>query len=350
MSSWNTLENWNIFLDLQYLYTLPIISIIAAILNFLSAFIFARHQFRQNKIYNFLIANSIIDGILLLSIAIYSLSKCQNLCDWTKSSIVGFFESTYRIYIGRSLKFLSVLMSVTITFYRYSSLRGHNWVSKKISLKIIIIFLSVLSLIFFVPTLYINRGFILVNLPGLGSSFNQSSPFQNAISSKLALNKFIVSVIIYTANIVTLLIMVVLNSMLIYHLKTKMKQKEINFSSIGTYQSLLATEGKENDTLIKIGKVRLKAQGKKLTLMIIFLSIVFFIDYILITTAYTISTLFIKSSIMIRVLFLAIYFVEIICFCSNIFIYYHFNNLFAYKFKMFFKNLYFFCVLLNMDL
>jgi hypothetical protein len=291
------------------LITLSPISI--AILIFfliLSAIIFSYNEFKSNPIYKYLQANSIIDSILLVFFIIYMpILSNQFLKDKT---LFMYLDGIIRLYFLRVFKMMSLLVSLTTTINRYLSLIGSKIMNGKLVYKTIMIFIILFSIIY--------------NLPSL-----------SLVQYKDEKLEIIVIIMQLAINLIPLCLTSFLNILLVYKLKANnsnnnFKKRNLHHSS---YFLLIRRNAfRMNGNNMK--NPRLKNMSLKLTLMIIWLSMVFILDqFVYLITRIQFFFTDPKSNRLTRSIALPMSILLVICNGLNIFIYYKFNRLFAFHFK-----------------
>lgn len=356
-------------LEIAYLTIVLFGSLIASSLNIISASIFKRVEFRNNYIYNYLRANSIIDAFLLILVGFYAPLRCTTLFKWINSyKSMKMIEFLISSYVSRVFKMMSSLLSITITIYRYLSLNkrsiNERFLLKKTTFKYLIFLYAVLSILINLPNLFVTKiNNLLINSNNKEAFNSDNSDYfvKNANKSKIETLLFFIQILI---NLILLIIVIIINVMLIVRFK-----KSLNFNQLqlqpqnqqqchttGRYfisnqlsSSLLQNENDENNEAANVNtfqrvsisngskKMKLKMLGYRLTLMIIYLSIIFIMDNLFINVTYGMFLIINNESFLIKLILTCIHILFILSSILNIFVYYYFNKYFAFQLKLFFK-------------
>jgi hypothetical protein len=126
-----------------------ILGALTSIIHFFSAFIFTRTDFKHQKIFRYIAANSAVDGCLFILAIIYP-SSVYFRNYFTNLSILYFlqcFDYYFIICFGATLKRLSENLSISIAFYRLIELSRYRQLSKRINFIFVLLILVILSLI-----------------------------------------------------------------------------------------------------------------------------------------------------------------------------------------------------------
>jgi hypothetical protein len=136
-------------IDFIFLIFGTILGALTSIIHFCSAFIFTRNDFKHKKIFQYIAANSAIDGCLFILATIYpTYVYFRNY--FTNLSILYFlqcFDYYFITCFGATLKRLGENLSISIAFYRLIELSRYRQLNKRINFKFVLLMLLILSLI-----------------------------------------------------------------------------------------------------------------------------------------------------------------------------------------------------------
>ena len=276
-------------LEIFYLSVIPPNCILVSFYSILSIIIFSKTKFNNNIIYKYLIANSIIQLLLVLAILAYLPQQCNQLFKLRKEYEKYFFY--IREYIFRIVSLLSLLVNLTISYIRYAT------INKPLSFNKCKFICIILGYLLF------SIGFSLTNL----IFFYYSSPV-------VKITIYVIQALVYITPIISI---IVFNCMIIIttHLKTKKHQNEwaLNYSSIN------------------LNRIQVKVLQIKLTKMIVFQSIIHIISLILIILFFLNESYF-KIYTDEKLVDTIIHLIFFICCYISILIFYKFNKFFAFYF------------------
>lgn len=355
--------------EMFYASIIPALSIFILILLILSAIIFNNEQFKANVVYQYIKYNSIIDALVVFSILVCSPVLCGSVCKFSDHQIANYIDILIRSYFIRVVTSVSSMLSVTITVSRYLTLYSIYKLKYQVTAGLLFVIYLISATIYSIPNIFFKENqteyFEKIKFSHMNNS-NRSKEHLTEIGyfvktiklgifTETSSLQHIVPIMQYLSHLIPLVLMILFNSLLINKLKTQIKSvrktlKPIKKRSFGNIQyssrmreeitTQLTNETTRNEEIrhevtFYLENERVKRMGSKLTLMIIYLSIVYIINQIVLTFAYTIYIFTDSKSKRTRVIFLFIHFLIIFYPFLNIIIYYKFNKFFANRFKSF---------------
>ena len=321
-------------------YILPFFQFIAVIVNFSSAFIFFSWKY---QLYRYLGTNSIIDGILFILNIMISQTMCKQ-CDqnFILTYWFQFFQLYFIFYLHKVVETISTIINIKIAIDRY--LIVQNGFSSKTTIKKHLILIIISSIVihsyylFFVKVHLVhklnNETFTFLEL----NNSNETTKFYvSFLTAKARNSRLIQLILVFGQNIIsmTFLILMIVLSILLY-LNFQKSQKTtgfiVKFNKNGVRIANGSRRVRFTDTLSTT--IENSKENKKITQMIIWISIIFILDNLL--------TIFIASShfILGRRTFLQLTSITIIYFFKTGFSLLNvlFYCIFYSKYKKVFKN------------
>jgi hypothetical protein len=104
----NHIDKRDIYIDIAYLSILPLLSLIGISLHIKCVAIFSKPIFKDNKIYKFLMINSITESALLTLTILAFMTQCKHICFYSNYSVIQKIEVIFRIYLIRTVKVIDV--------------------------------------------------------------------------------------------------------------------------------------------------------------------------------------------------------------------------------------------------
>jgi hypothetical protein len=345
-------------LDIIHAGILPISLIIATFLSMSSAVIFSLNEFKPNQIYKYLKANAILDSTLLIIILITTPFVCDKLFPSLTINGENELDSFTRSFILRIVKMSSGLINLIITLQRYLSLNGSTIFTRQQSFNIIISTIIIVSIIYNIPNMILKFEF------NSNKQSQKTNETVNSLSIFFKTNlpiiipkdfKKVVAVMQYMIHIFPSTLTAIFNALLVYKLKSNLKSSrqinrnlwvpikngksnelsfQTNFSKQRSSSTDFNVKKKERKIVYeRMYTTKLQNMSLKLTLMIIWLSTVFIVNEIVFIGAYTAYIYGDINSLKGRFNFFIIRVGYTICALLNVWIYYKFNPLFAFRFK-----------------
>lgn len=146
-------------LDISFLVISTLACLIVTILNLLSYLVLSGKDFKGNKIYRYLAANSAVDALsVILSIGVPYIMYFQFINhSLSRNYYILFYEHFVIRFFLSIVKSLSNYLNVAITFYRYFEITNRSHLNKKLKFKRVFLFLIFLSLLTTGPLLGIRK-------------------------------------------------------------------------------------------------------------------------------------------------------------------------------------------------
>lgn len=282
----------------------PILYSIAATLNITCSWIFTRKRFKKN-IYKYLTANSIIDAILMLGGSILLIINSMLLNEYYDVYWLKIFHFYVIYYLLRVCFTISSLISIKIAFDRCLFISTQQ---KKHYFHIIMFSFVLFSFVFDIPHI------LLTELKQINFQKNNETTYNETLSAQqngflLGLNDSVIKnqflmvfylFIQYAPNVVSSILIVVLNTTLILKIRGNFKQ---NFTFVcDSSPSHLLVSRRTSDSCQRLGsfkqtsfKSRRRTSSKtletRITWMVVCMSTTFLISQISMAIG---STLFIR--------------------------------------------------------
>ena len=225
--------------DIQILinvFFLPIVSFIGFLLNLLCAFVYRNILKTQpeNKMYNYLIVNSVSNSIAMLIDSFAPVALCGNSCNISHTYAAQVFYLYGFIYLADVFETFSSLIDIVITIDRYVTINNRMKFLKKINHKKIITTVFIFCFIYYIPFIAKKR------ISSIAKPLKETTKSQNlgskifsyiTISSEFGksdFGKYFIFIQIAISEVLLLCIMIGFNVQLAYSLKRKNHIKHVS--------------------------------------------------------------------------------------------------------------------------
>ena len=254
---------------------LPIIALLGLLTNGLNVFIFLNKTMKDLS-FKILLVSSITDCIYLILASTYFLKFCTT-CQIKTSLYMQFYLIIVDDYMTSCLAFYCTLLDVLLSIQRYSVLSSNQSFTKKINYKRVMFILFFISLLFYVPVLFLNNIKITkYNDGNISYSIDESNdlPF----SAKTA-NLILTTVRIFLA----LVILSIINIINVMNFSKRFKNKVfIDFNRKSFNINTIVIKPKQSIISVHNSKLKDMNANKNITLMVIcgsFLNLVGIVPY-----------------------------------------------------------------------
>jgi hypothetical protein len=351
----------NEFLKTTMVYVIPILHLIAAIINLFNAKIFASLEKPYNKtsIYRCLTANSIINAVYFFSIIASAYSLCSINLHQT-FYVFQYWYILYQLYIvfylTRVLGMISSLVNIQIAIYRCKISKNIN-VKNKFNkpIKRNMMYFVLISAIFYIPNIMFNKIYKIeptfpintTNTPieSKYSLFDLSFSYYmnfSVIAERHKQIKLVIVVLQIIATAIYLFIMITTNKN-IYNNSKVSSGKKADF--ILTYVGLtrvksfrIAVDEEDIGKISCFQKIKIKHKENHTKIMVIWITFEFIVDQILLAIGQTSVFLFERESQNHSTLQAITSLGRVICTLSNTIFYYFYNLQYRKNFKNIFKH------------
>jgi hypothetical protein len=357
--------------EISALVLVPLITLISMLLNITTFYIFSHQEFKNN-IYKYILANSLVDSIILF----FSIILPYTLSNIVKQRINPFYLIIYQKYSGmyfqRVLCLISSMISIKIALDRCLFLTSYNYNQHPKQFKITICFFIIISFAYFIPHILATE----IQLEIMNDTIPVYYQMLNESVKERPL-KIMMLVIQYLPFILNIILMSTLNIMLVVKLKKQLLQKYnlIQLSLLGIEQTLTSRvttyvgptisfskscKSDVDECFLNLGKPTKKTNVKKgqhrlskyrkiykdtksletrITVMVVLLSVIFVAHQISIGLATNLYTILPAQSFAFQAIMLILHVFIVLLFSSNIFVYYTFDRAFSTRFKCCFQRM-----------
>ncbi|CAF0999487.1 unnamed protein product [Brachionus calyciflorus] len=334
------------------IYLLPVVSLIGFFLNVICVLVYRKILRKKPEIlYKYLYINSISNSLAMFIDMFAPMALCGNDCKISQTYSAQFFYLYGFIYLADVFETFSSLIDIILTIDRYDQLTNKLRFLRKVSYKLIILFLFLISLIYYIPFI-LKKKIVQLSYPENEKCFNTSEEVYILAQSNFGKSKFgiyFILIQLILSEVFVLCIMIIFNVLLLISLNrhiylTSIENKRLYSRVLFSIREMAdGNISMEDDCLIR-NSISLQNQNRsnfRLTLMIISMSILNLFGNSPIVILYTIGIFYSIDPVLNNNLVALSNLLAVFTFTCYIFVYYYFNNLFRASLKnmMLFKNL-----------
>lgn len=329
-SSTNNVYSFQIIINL---FLLPLISSIGFLLNFLCVLVYWRIlRVNNDVLYKYLCINSISNSIAMLIDTFSPLALCGDNCRISQTYSAQLFYLYGFIYFADAFETFSSLIDIVLTVDRFAKVSNRLKNFRKISYKIIIFILLLISLLYYIPFILkkeIVSSSIVINNVTYGVYRLAPSEF-----GKTKFGLFFILIQLILSEVFVLVVMINFNVLLLFSLKDNIYPiKKENKRLMNDLTSCNKNDESlnENQLFAQNNSLQEQKQNKtdyKVTLMIISMSVLNLLGNSPSVIIYTISIFYTIEPALINNLLALSNLSTVLTFTCYIFVFYYFNRIF----------------------
>jgi hypothetical protein len=211
--------------DIVYVASIGIVVTLAAVTNYLSAYIFSSRHFKT-VIFKYLALNSVVDGTLVLTTVFVPFLDPTSLSSGNKSYPIQFYRLYGILYLSHSLELFSTMISIKVAIHRFLLIRmGYESSINKSNFKLMSLIMFAVSFACQVPIVF---SFHIVNTWNNSTNATSYDARKIDLVRENAYVRFGYYLISYTPNLITFSLMLFSNfALLLMIVDTYRKKREM---------------------------------------------------------------------------------------------------------------------------
>lgn len=313
-------------IELLFMSLYSSLSIIDGFMNILFARIFSQNSFNIET-FKYIRINAIVDAVLTFMQALIPYTFCSYVCPWQHNKVL----FAINIFVVRSLKSLSALISIIIVSQRYLNISKAQILPNNKSInKVMIVIVICLSILIHSP-------YLALKITTTIKTNNHTKDILEIIGHNEKSFESLLSYIQCFTNILFLLIMCSFTTLLVLKLRKRKTlnvwfKRVLHMNPSEANSSKCDTTHENQESFLRRGVTK---RDQKTTHLVIWISTIFIFDQI-VGLLHIITPLFIGlNQIEYKLFVLILPSIASILHCCNTFVYYKYN----YSFRVSFKNI-----------
>lgn len=319
------------------------VSLVGFILNFTCVIVYRKILNQTtNVLYKYLYVNSISNSLAMVIEIFSPIAFCGRDCELNKTFFAQFYHLYGLVYSVDVLKTFSSLIDIILTIDRYDKITSRLKYFRKVSFKLNVIILFIISVIYYIPFI-LKKKITSVSFPLNEMCFNTTQNVYVLTKSDFGNTKFTVYFILIQlviSELLILCIMILFNVLLLFSYDKHYMKKKSSSNGLASMPLRSPKTDSENGDVIKISftssfKEKLNFS---LTLMVISTSVLNLIGNSPIVILYTFSIFYKIDPMFNNNLSALSNLTALFSFTLYIFVYYYFDKLFRTTLRKIFKN------------
>ena len=318
-------------------FFLPIVSFIGFLLNLLCAFVYLNilKTHPENKMYNYLVVNSISNSIAMLIDSFAPVALCGNSCNISHTYAAQVFYLYGFIYLADVFETFSSLIDIVITIDRYVTINNKMTFFKKISHRTIIASVFIFCFIYYIPFIAKKRISSIVQplqhaalLQSLDSKFIRYITISSEFGKSL-FGRYFIFAQLTVSEIFIMLVMICFNVRLACSLS-----RQNRLYSILTKRTSLS----RRHEMTTYNDLRKKTKNDlKITLMVICLTVMTMLGNSPIVIVHTLTFFYEIDHMLVNNLLALTNLITVLSYALIIIVFYTFDNMFRHVLLMLIK-------------